>query len=731
MDFKKGVFFVILIFLAQSAVAQEMPDYIKEIEDATNLSFTGAKDIPPESKGEDNVNLEEIQGTLWTMALAFILLLIVGAIVNLYRVHPAVLLVFLAVVVFLFGMFSTMVMKQDTYFSRFFESEWKNFSIDDFKMNELNDIELREEEKISRIISEYMDIPEEANSSIADVRSYYWETSSKSRRVVVMEFAERRDLSKFIDNYLSSLKRLYVSDETIFKTDPNMFNFEQYSDAYYFEQDRFLFLVMGEQELAEEAIQKIVSEYPTVKKSNDRSSPEIIAINPKDNSFTNTNEIIFEVKDDSGIDLNSIELRKVQDFVPSRACSAITAGYRCRYAKQELYPGKNSYTVSVKDRAGNKEQRTVHFMYDLLPPKVEHLDPNDYSYFKGRTITFSGIELESELDIESSSIVISGKHSNLAELCITDRREIECSIDVSSMLDEGINKIVLRLKDVAGNTQTVTRNFYYDISPPEIEYLEPSKTDKYKNDRVIQLVVRDPISGIDDVFVTGIIGFSRQDCLENTPNEYYCSFLGELTEGINSFNIQVSDNAGNSDEETLNFVFDITEPIIELTSPTITNEDVVKFEIVDLVSPIDYDYAEVDIDGFLSLRDNCLATQNELSCTVLPEFKEGLNRISVQVRDSAENYALLEQEIIYDITAPGIKNFRLIENDIITFELEDSNEIESITVGGATGFDREDDCSITDGVMYCSFIMQRQESDIISLTVVDEAGNTNQKSITI
>jgi hypothetical protein len=757
MKFKKEVIILVLLVLSiltsiQSSLSAEedeeyQPDIIGEYEDATNISFRGSSSKVLEKEKKDGVNIDEIQSTMWMMLIAFFFLVVVATLASLYKLPPHVLILLIAIVILLFGMFFTLVGNNDNFFSRMImpKDPWTNITIDTFDIGNMEDMELKEEKEISRIVDEYMKLPDdEWNETIVEAKTYSWEQNS-NRRAFVFEFNNRQDMDFFISKYITPVRRLYVNEETVYEITSDTFTKDYYNDAFYFSEDRFLFIVLGEEQYAENAMEKIINKYPEedVVENIDTTVPEIIAINPLDNAFHATKEVKFQVKDDSSINMNSIEIENDNSFDPFIDCKRINKGYECKYLMKKIDEGLNSYVVTAQDKKGNEMTRTIYFYKDSTPPNIEEISVIDYSYLREDYITFVIKDSDSGIKLEESTITISGTLKPIKQYCSVDnKKESLCNIDIRNLAKEGVNKIILKVKDAAGNTQNVMRTFNRDTIAPEIKFIEPSPDKSYMKKNKIQFRIKDTTSDIktDSIIVSGIFGFNsfEQDCYEISNREYFCEFISAPIQGTNTLFIESEDGANNLGSDFVNFVYDTSTPIIRLTSSRITKNKIVNFELYDLVSPIDLDYNNITgLNGFISLRDNCVASEKRLSCSVISEIKQGYNPIRIQIRDMAENYAIYQENIIYDIFTPKINNLEYdTQTKLVTFEVFDDWGIDltSISVSGANGFDREDHCSESEqkvNTLFCSYVALEVIGNTISVQASDNAQNQVLETIVI
>ncbi|MFP4401068.1 MAG: hypothetical protein ACLFPQ_04270 [Candidatus Woesearchaeota archaeon] len=730
--------FLILLILPQSIAIEEdeeIPDIIAEIEDATNLSLRNQGDLLPK-KSSGGFNLQEIEYIMWVMLIGFFIIIVLSAVFSMHKVNPLFLIVISALVVFIFLMFSSLTINKDNPFARaFLKDAWNEMAIDDFKLEELEDIKLKEKQEDREIISEKIDKYLTSPEEFTEARSYEWIESK--RQVIVVEFIDQPTLYKYAEKYLKPNYSFTFSTEKIFQIE-----FEEekdYPNAIYFNEDRFLFLIFGETEYSENAIDKIVETYPKEESFfKDTQKPIITILQPADNGFTDSKDIIFEITDNSQIELNTIEIKNLNIFDPSLNCQSIRKGYACSIRNINQKQGQNTITITAEDKSGNRMKKTIDFIYDQKLPEMIDFNIEDYSYINNNFISFSVKDDISGINIKKSTATISGYKESLNSHCNKVEDYLFCNIDAGNHLKQGLNKVHLEIKDMAGNSLFVTSNFNYDNAPPEITLKMPSEEKRYHNKKIISFSVKDMISGTKEILVKGTKGFkSKEDNCKQKAKIHECTFEGEeLRQGMNTLLIISTDNLENENSESINFIYDTEEPEIRINTNEITNKKNLEIKLKDKISDIDMQFLNTtspdSLKEITDLNEICLRTNRTITCSFDDVLEEGFNNIKIEIRDLAGNYKNIEENIIYDIRKPSIDQFEINNNRVI-IEISDDIKLneENIIIEGITGFDPKRDCSGSQLSMACSFIINEQLSETATLHIEDSAGNKDSFTISI
>ncbi|UCC93448.1 MAG: right-handed parallel beta-helix repeat-containing protein, partial [Thermoplasmata archaeon] len=210
-----------------------------------------------------------------------------------------------------------------------------------------------------------------------------------------------------------------------------------------------------------------------------------------------------------------------------------------------LHEGSNFFIVIAEDMAGNIAVTTREIILDTHAPTLIVSTP----------ITgFSSNEEDFEVagDTEQTAKVyvqLDNKPPQLAKKAdsLTYRFYYVLNID-----DEGTHTVTVTSEDVAGNTFSEVIYVRYDITPPVLEDIVPTRDPKPTNQQTVQVSGRTDLD-VKQVSVNGL----------NFPvQEGYFAAEINLLEGPQTLTIHVRDQAGNENLTTRDILIDVTPPLL-------------------------------------------------------------------------------------------------------------------------------------------------------------------------
>jgi hypothetical protein len=220
---------------------------------------------------------------------------------------------------------------------------------------------------------------------------------------------------------------------------------------------------------------------------------------------------------------------------------------------------------------------------------------------------------------------------------------------------------------------TKSRLFVADRTPPDIQIQSPV-FDALTNSSSIRFTVAENETGIDTIKVKDIDGFTAETC-SISGMDWECLFAASnLRQGLNHFEVQATDLAGNEARKLHQFIYDDRSVVVRIITPRnpITNDNHITLELSDENSGIDA--SSVGIKG-LSL-DDCNVSASSIICSYVAPLNEGDNLLSIDVRDRAGNQEVATYPIIYDRSAP------LISVHGFSFDIDEENGLARIEVDG-------------------------------------------------
>jgi hypothetical protein len=234
------------------------------------------------------------------------------------------------------------------------------------------------------------------------------------------------------------------------------------------------------------------------------------------------------------------------------------------WRRSQLDQGLNVFTYGARDRAGNTATMVINITYDSMPPILVLYNPVQGELTRNSTYLCSGLSDPNttvELYVQSSS-------GTRSYTCTTGP---DGTFDLELELYEGIQKVVISVKDPLGNTNQTFADMTLDTIPPDFIINQPRETYIVTRDTLITIVgtmVYDPNALI---FIQ-IVGVGHTGVFQREV---------ELEEGVNEIEVKAVDEAGNEKVVVLTVVRDTIAPLLVVTSPVsdtfFTNSATVRF----------------------------------------------------------------------------------------------------------------------------------------------------------
>jgi photosystem II stability/assembly factor-like uncharacterized protein len=165
-----------------------------------------------------------------------------------------------------------------------------------------------------------------------------------------------------------------------------------------------------------------------------------------------------------------------------------------------LIEGQNTLTIEVTDEAGNTGEASINVTLDTIPPQVEIVSPSDWTVV------------------------------NTSPIDVTYTVDDVIPVTVSRGLVEGSNTITIEVTDEAGNTGSASTNVTLDTIPPQVTIISPPDG--------------------------SVINTSPIDVAYTVDGGSPVTLNGYLIEGQNTLTIEVTDEAGNTGEASINVTLD-------------------------------------------------------------------------------------------------------------------------------------------------------------------------------
>jgi hypothetical protein len=408
----------------------------------------------------------------------------------------------------------------------------------------------------------------------------------------------------------------------------------------------------------------------------DDSPPSLVITNPQDGTVTNRSDINVAgfIDTDSSLMLNG---------------QTITTGGGPFNITYWLDEGDNLLTFKGKDDFGNTVQKVIHVTLMTVPPSINLTEPDEGAVTNLNPIMVKGWTNGSRVEINGVPVSL-GAAGNFTYSW--------------NILVEGKQTVSVNAWDRANNSRTLRRNIFYDITPPEIEFVSPLNN-SWTGIGTVDVTIRLP-----DAVNAKVDGTSKAPGTGGV-----ITFRKSLNEGENRISILAWDAAGNANSTTLAINLD-TSNFLELTEPS---GDILTNRTMLTVKGRTEKGATVLISG--EPGDNI-----DGNFTFSIGLKEGMNKITAVSTDRAGNRAERTSAVTLDTISPEltvISPTELISKEArITIKLR-SETGANVTVNGVRA-------NVTGDTYTCDVVLVKGENNFV-LSANDLAGNANSTSLII
>ncbi|WP_181486644.1 NosD domain-containing protein, partial [Methanococcus maripaludis] len=269
----------------------------------------------------------------------------------------------------------------------------------------------------------------------------------------------------------------------------------------------------------------------------DTTPPVVSFIFPKENTFFDKNETVLinvSATDNSGIHSLMLEIDDNYKEIP------IQNGTTYIKLLNNLDYGKHTIRIYAEDNVGNTNSLVSRIFSistpDTTPPEIKIISPTAKSYAEDSEVSIK-VQITDESEIYSVSARLDDYTLDLIE-------NNGYYINILDNLDWGAHTLWIIATDIAGNSnynEKVTFEINEgDITPPEVEIIEPENGDSFKEDSsiFIKVQVTDDDSEIDSVraMLDGTISFTL------TKNSgYYTGTIDDISYGTHTIRIYAED----------------------------------------------------------------------------------------------------------------------------------------------------------------------------------------------
>lgn len=402
----------------------------------------------------------------------------------------------------------------------------------------------------------------------------------------------------------------------------------------------------------------------------DLSLPDIVVVSPPVGSFTSNGyqPIEWSIEDVvSGIDVPAISIEVNGDSYTSSSPEVQINGNNIVFTPVFQYSNLaiTTWTIEVRDLAGNTNSLTGYFAVSLDRPRILEATPGPNAYTDDRQTNLL-ITLESNsAPIVAASIVLT---INSTTYTISDPEVLfsQNVITFTPPIDWGlINYVHLELEDQLGQQLDEAWSFGLDELPPSVEVVVPDGSYVRSALSALHFRLEDDLSGIDassiELIVNGVAYTSSSPELAYSNGSLIYVPSVAFDNIGNSAVFMVSDLAGNA-IVPLFLIFDVDAdgPVLASVTPipgSTTNNlsQGIVMEIVDNLSGVDFSTLVVTLNGrqFRPGDSNLTIIGNEVTLLPLMPFSPSVTAIvELFIKDNVGNKTeIIATSFSFDLTA--------------------------------------------------------------------------------
>ena len=357
--------------------------------------------------------------------------------------------------------------------------------------------------------------------------------------------------------------------------------------------------------------------------------------------------------------------------------------------------GKNNIRMWAYDAAGNMNDAQINISRDTGAPSLTIDTPADGALFNYTAIKVNGTtEVGARVNANGNPVVVTnqGKYSTVMNL------------------KEGTDVINVTSTDPVGNTVWQAIKVTIDLTPPNLNILQPLEGFKTKDSSVI-------VSGTSEakavLTVNGIVVPLAASQFQTTVN---------LKEGLNAIVVRSCDAAMNCVRATVNGTRHSTPPPLNITSPptsdtVLTNKD--SYAINGSTLP----------DATLTIGTQNVKVGTDGTFSSVQLLKEGNNPFTITAVDTFGNIATQTRNILRDSMPPGLIITAPTSNNIRTNAGQVT--IEGTTEAGATVTINGANVAMTGTTFSKAFQMTKDGQYNYKVISVDKAGNMASYNLTV
>ncbi|MBI5870349.1 MAG: right-handed parallel beta-helix repeat-containing protein [Actinobacteria bacterium] len=428
---------------------------------------------------------------------------------------------------------------------------------------------------------------------------------------------------------------------------------------------------------------------------------------------------------DSGTGIDSSTAQVYMDSGVLSGCTATATSISCPAAG--LAEGAHSYTVSVRDTAGNTGSASASFTVDSIRPTAGNFAPQGYLTTTSATITAYISDSGSGIDTAAVWAAVDGVQLSG---CTVTTSSISCP---ATGLAEGHHIVSVRVQDMANNGDIYFWGIDVDSLAPSVTGLSPYGSLASPITR-ISASLSDSGSGIDSATAQVYVEGGTVSNCSASATSISCDVAG-MADGVHYYTVSVSDLAGNTGTASASLHVDTVAPTVSNIQPsgTITTDNAtISAYYSDAGVGLNISTAVVTLDG--TALTGCTRTFTGVSCPATG-LADGVHNITVSVLDNITNVGTGTGSFTVaipqaDTTAPSVTNVQptgTVTTGTATISADYSDAGSGINAATARVYldgTALTGCTATATSVSCPASGLTEAVHNISVSIADNAGNT-------
>jgi hypothetical protein len=377
-------------------------------------------------------------------------------------------------------------------------------------------------------------------------------------------------------------------------------------------------------------------------------------------------------------------------------------------------PGDGRYPISIRARdiAFNEMIVYLNITLDTLAPTIDVTVPP--SPANNTLMGSSSVTIVGWVDAADVVVTVGTVTADMTGTAFT----------LNLTLIDGLNKIIIRAEDPAGNVAILEWWLQADLDAPDLTILSPLNNSKHNTTTITLTGTTDPFV---DVYYRVVEVSTVWSMLTVSGSGGFSKDVTDLQQGDNTLEVMVRDAATNEMVIVLDLYIDTLPPLRQDTKPkegaNVNQASItVTGQYSEPLSSLMFGDKAADVDG--------------ANFTIVLDLAVGLNQYSLVARDDLDNVGTSTLRFYLDQTPPGldIPGF-IFDADSGNYEPTATNQKRYLLFGntelGAVVFvDRWE--QVVDSIGRFSATLDLEEGDnVLPILVRDKAGNEYHTNVTL